>query len=336
MSHFLTQIVLLPVFLISMLFPLLVNAATMSLELTDGRWCFDKNTDGDGLFNNGCGGPNYVFYADNRTEPDPGGGSTFPRRIRTSLEYDISSVLGASVSSAILRLYFSHARDLTQLGTPPPESELLGYVGDGTVRSSDMLSTNLLSSFSPSPSSFFDLNVTDFIQSLVLDGDQYAGFTFRIKDDFLSDVFSEAYFSGEVFPGANSDPSKTPKLIINTAPPPPALVTIDIKPGSDPNCFNINGHGIIPVAILGSGDFDVSQIDLTSLSFGGLEIRVRGNKGPLCSFEYSNDDDYLDLVCHFEDDADAWVTGDGEATLTGNLLDDGSSFEGTDLICVVP
>ena len=112
-------------------------------------------------------------------------------------------------------------------------------------------------------------------------------------------------------------------------------VDIDIKPGSDPNCFNINGHGVIPVAVLGSGDFEVSQIDLASLSFGGLAVRVRGNKGPLCSHEYSNNDDYLDLVCHFEDDSTSWSTGNGEATVTGNLHD-GSSFEGTDSICISP
>ena len=112
-------------------------------------------------------------------------------------------------------------------------------------------------------------------------------------------------------------------------------VAIDIKPGSDPNCFNINGHGVIPVAVLGSGDFDVSLIDLASVAFGGLNVRVRGNKGPLCSLEYSNEDVYLDLVCHFEDDATNWDVGGGEALLTGNLLD-GTSFEGSDSICVVP
>jgi hypothetical protein len=112
-------------------------------------------------------------------------------------------------------------------------------------------------------------------------------------------------------------------------------ITIDIKPGSDPNCFNINGHGVIPVAILGTEDFDVNEIDLASLSFGGLEVRVRGNKGSLCSLDYSNEDAYFDLVCHFEDDSSAWETGDGEATLTGVLFD-GTSFKGTDTICVVP
>lgn len=112
-------------------------------------------------------------------------------------------------------------------------------------------------------------------------------------------------------------------------------VAIDIKPGSDPNCFNINGNGVIPVAVLGAADFDVAEIDLASLSFGGLEVRVRGNKGPLCSVEYSNDDPYLDLVCHFEDDSGSWESGDAEATLTGNLFD-GTSIEGSDSICITP
>lgn len=112
-------------------------------------------------------------------------------------------------------------------------------------------------------------------------------------------------------------------------------VEVDIKPGSDPNCFSINGHGVIPAAVLGNADFDVSQIDLSSVAFGGLAVRVRGNKGPLCSIEYSNDDAYLDLVCHFEDDAGNWGAGDGEAMLTGELID-GTPFEGTDSICVVP
>ncbi len=55
-------------------------------------------------------------------------------------------------------------------------------------------------------------------------------------------------------------------------------VDIDIKPGSDPNCFNINGHGVILVAILGSETFDVTLVDPLSLSFGGLNVRVRGKR----------------------------------------------------------
>jgi len=112
-------------------------------------------------------------------------------------------------------------------------------------------------------------------------------------------------------------------------------VGIDVKPGSDPNCFNINDHGVIPVAILGSSDLYVNDIDPLSLSFGGLAVRVRGKKGPLCGVEYVNDDPYHDLVCQFEDDAENWATGTEEATLTGTLYN-GSGFTGTDAICIAP
>jgi hypothetical protein len=112
-------------------------------------------------------------------------------------------------------------------------------------------------------------------------------------------------------------------------------VAIDVKPGSDPNCFNNNGHGVIPVAILGTTDFDVTQVDLESLLFDGLEVRVRGNRGPQCSFEDSNADIYLDLVCHFEDEPNNWLVGDTTATLVGTLLDN-TPFIGTDSICIRP
>ncbi len=113
------------------------------------------------------------------------------------------------------------------------------------------------------------------------------------------------------------------------------IVGIDIKPGSDPNCFNINGQGVVPVSILGSSDFDVSEIDALSLTFDGLAVRVRGKRGPLCSQEDSNGDGYPDLVCHFEDDAEYWAGGGDTGTVTG-VLYDGTEFEGSDSICIVP
>jgi hypothetical protein len=112
-------------------------------------------------------------------------------------------------------------------------------------------------------------------------------------------------------------------------------IDIDIKPGSDPNCFNINGHGVIPVAILGSAEFDVTQINPLTLLFAGLEMRMRGNKGPLYHYEDVNGDGHLDMVCQFEDDPTFWTPGDGEADITGQL-DDGTEFKGTDSICIVP
>jgi len=119
------------------------------------------------------------------------------------------------------------------------------------------------------------------------------------------------------------------------------IVDIDIKPHSDPNCFNIkyqtgDGHGVIPVAILGSANFDVLDIDVTTLMFETLDVRVRGKRGPLCSIEDPNKDSFPDLVCHFQGDgAIPWTGGGDIATVTGELLD-GTPIEGTDSICIVP
>ena len=42
---------------------------------------------------------------------------------------------------------------------------------------------------------------------------------------------------------------------------------MDIKPGSCPNSFKIDGpsRGVLPVAILGTDDFDVQNVDVSSL-----------------------------------------------------------------------
>jgi len=123
----------------------------------------------------------------------------------------------------------------------------------------------------------------------------------------------------------------------------PLPVAIDIKPGSFPNAINKNGKGVIPVAILGSESFDVTQVVVSTLSFAGMTVRVKGNDQPQCSIDdVSGDfstpegapDGYDDLVCQFVDDTSSWTVGDGEATLTGELLD-GTPFEGIDSIKVV-
>ncbi len=99
-------------------------------------------------------------------------------------------------------------------------------------------------------------------------------------------------------------------------------VTIDIKPGSDPVC-----NGAIPVAILGSVTLDVVQIDQTTLSFEGLDVRERGNGALSCNIRDANRDGFADLVCQYQDTTT-------EGTLIGELFD-GSHIEGTDTFCVV-
>ena len=112
-------------------------------------------------------------------------------------------------------------------------------------------------------------------------------------------------------------------------------ISMDIKPGSDANCVNMNGNGVVPVAIMGTEDLDVAMINPLSLSLSGLQVRMRGNNSAQCNFVYSNEDPYLDLMCHFEDDADNWAPVEGVATLTGEL-EDGTDIMAADLVCEVP
>jgi hypothetical protein len=114
----------------------------------------------------------------------------------------------------------------------------------------------------------------------------------------------------------------------------PIQVQVDIKPGSDPSCFNNDGNGVIPAAILGSATFDVSQVDVATVSMEGLKVAVKGkNAKYLASYEDVNLDGYPDLVVKFADVDGVFAKGSGFATITGNLKD-GTPFMGTGDICV--
>jgi hypothetical protein len=112
-------------------------------------------------------------------------------------------------------------------------------------------------------------------------------------------------------------------------------VLIDIKPGDYPNSININGAGVIPVAILGSATLDVLSIDPDTLSLNGLAVQVTPKDRPLCSLEDVNADGRTDLVCKFDDDTTKWQVGSTTGVVTGALRD-GTSIRGVDSINVVP
>lgn len=116
-------------------------------------------------------------------------------------------------------------------------------------------------------------------------------------------------------------------------------VEIDIKPGSTDNCINNNGHGVIPVAILGSVDFDCTQIDPSNCTLSGLTLKVVGKANKiLAHIEEVNNDGFDDLVLQFEDVDGVFQEGQTDATLIGNLYEEygGTPIEGSDVICIVP
>ena len=111
---------------------------------------------------------------------------------------------------------------------------------------------------------------------------------------------------------------------------------IDVQPGDDIGCLNIDGTGKIPIAIYGSEFLDVTEIVLESLDFNTLKVYEKNNGKLQCSTEDLNEDGYLDLICHFEDtNTGVWETTDATTGTVTGLLNDGTTIEGTDTICVV-
>jgi len=107
-------------------------------------------------------------------------------------------------------------------------------------------------------------------------------------------------------------------------------VQIDVKPGSDPNSINPRSNGVIPVAVLGSIDFDATQVDYSTVRFGIAEA-APAHDGHV---EDVNDDGYMDAVFHFRTQETGIVCGDTEATLIGEIYD-GTSITGTDTVNTV-
>jgi len=78
-------------------------------------------------------------------------------------------------------------------------------------------------------------------------------------------------------------------------------VSIDIKPGGDPNSINpINpkSQGTVPVAILTKGDFDATTVDPMTVTLAGAHVKLKKNGMPMAAYEDVNGDGRADLVVH--------------------------------------
>ena len=139
------------------------------------------------------------------------------------------------------------------------------------------------------------------------------------------------------------------------SPPPPEIpVSVDIKPQSCPNPFNIKSRGVLPVAVLGTDEFDVTDIDPATivLSREGVEGAVSLLRwayedvatpfgGELCDCHELGGDGYLDLTLKFRVaelvmNLELYKVG-GETlplTLTGNLKS-GTPIRGEDCVWVL-
>jgi hypothetical protein len=133
--------------------------------------------------------------------------------------------------------------------------------------------------------------------------------------------------------------------------PKPATVAVDIKPGSCPNPVNVKSSGVLPIAILGTDDCDITTIDPTSVRLAGVEPLRSGYEDVATPVSDTNDcncitdgpDGLLDLTLKFKTQRIVEAIGDvndGDVrvlTLTGVLFDPGpfqTSIEGADCILI--
>ena len=113
-------------------------------------------------------------------------------------------------------------------------------------------------------------------------------------------------------------------------------VTIDIRPWSNRSPINYKrGHGILPVAIISTEDFDApSQVDQGSLTFGAT-----GNEQSFAFCSHRSKDRKRgglkdDLVCYFYIEVAGFNCGDTEGILKGKTRS-GIVIEGKDLVRII-
>ena len=157
------------------------------------------------------------------------------------------------------------------------------------------------------------------------------------------EIFAEYDSTGQYSPLPEPYPSAY--LTIETVQYCGGQVSIDIKPGSCPNPLNVKSKGVLPVAVLGTNEFNVQDIDVATIRLIGIaplrsgledvgtpsEPGVCNNLGP---------DGIMDLTLKFSTQEIVEALGDVEdgdevtLTLTG-ILADGTKIEGEDLVTIL-
>ena len=132
-------------------------------------------------------------------------------------------------------------------------------------------------------------------------------------------------------------------------------VPVDIKPGSCPNPFNVGKKGVMPAAILGTEDFEVSQVDPVTVMLAGvppLRWSLEDVATPFDPFLGKEDaldcnelgaDGYFDLALKYDALELAAALGDvndGDVLvlpLTGNLKEEfgGTPIVGEDVVLII-
>jgi hypothetical protein len=105
---------------------------------------------------------------------------------------------------------------------------------------------------------------------------------------------------------------------------------IDLKPGSNPNCVNLNNHGVVAVGILSFPGFDATTVVTSTVVFAGAPALRCANS------DVDGDGD-VDKVCHFKTSAlvVSNFNADGCAVVTLTAMTtSGAPVSGSDILCL--
>ena len=150
----------------------------------------------------------------------------------------------------------------------------------------------------------------------------------KVKDDGEIPLVKEACpeFAGDIFDNAVMGKTIGPVVVAWNL-----SVDISIEPMSiEPVAFNPKAKGLLAVAVLGSANFKVSDIDVNSIGFGPKEIKAIKN-----SLEDVNKDGHEDLMLHFQSDEAGIRCGPDLAVFLKGTLKDGRAFQGGQAITPV-
>jgi hypothetical protein len=112
-------------------------------------------------------------------------------------------------------------------------------------------------------------------------------------------------------------------------------VNIDIKPDDTTNSVNLTSSGVVPVAILSNAGFDATQVDPSTVTLAGAQVKLiaRGTQYS-CGPQDVNQDGRLDLLCHISTNQMSIEAGVSSAVLEAKTLT-GQVVRGEDSINIV-
>ena len=112
------------------------------------------------------------------------------------------------------------------------------------------------------------MNLVDGIFFGILDGSDFA------EAQPLADATGGMLFNLATFTG---DPTAVIDAVLDACVEAAIPVKIDIKPQSCPNPFKLGKRGVIPVAILGTGEFDATSVKPETLTLESDCSALRSN-----------------------------------------------------------